>query len=153
MSIKVSGKPLNITCTEHAFPEFPDLLYGRQSDDGIMYFDASAYIQSKKLTVGVADFLTKCEWQIERLLTSYGVPLDKCFVTNSEGHILIDGTFTYLFLSFVEQNFMAFMCDRIHEIFTEGFAVSDSYILNKGVERLNFKVGSTEKIESNEESK
>lgn len=151
MAIKVSGKPLNITCTEHAFPEFPDLLYGRQNDDGIMYFDASEYLKSKK--VGVTDFFTKCESMIEQLIASYGVPAETCFVTNQEGHILIDGTFTYLFLSFVEQNFLAFMCDRIHEIFTEGFAVSDTYILNKGIERLHFNMASGEKTKANEESK
>lgn len=145
MTVKVSGKPTDLKCTEQAFSEFPDLLFGNKTDNGI-YFDATSYIQNKPITVD--DFLRKCDWEIEALIKSYELNPNECFLINNEGHILIDGNLTYLFLSYVEQDFLAYMCDRCHDLFKDGVAVSDSYILRHAFERLDEK--SLNKIRSND---
>ena len=135
MTFKPSGKPLNIQCKEQAFPEFPELLFGTTTDNGSV-FDATSYLQSNQLTVD--DFL---------LIKSYELDENKCMFINNDGHILIDGSLVYLFLSFVEPDFLAYMCDRCHDLFTNGVAVSDSYILEHAFMRLDEK--SINKIKDN----
>ena len=83
------------------------------------------------------DFMSQCEPLILKLLKSYGITSEKVFITNQDGHILIDGTFSYLFLSFVEQDFLAYIFDRIHEVFANGFSVSDTYLLHHASRRLS----------------
>lgn len=134
MKFKVSGRPLNIKCTEQALPEFPDMLFGNTTGNGSL-FDATAYLQKTPYTVD--DFFDKCEFMIEALIKSYGLDTDKCFFINSDGHILIEGNFVYLFLSFVEPDFLAYMCDRCHDLFMNGVAVSDSYLLQSAYVRLD----------------
>lgn len=145
MTIKVSGKSIDLKCTEQVFSEFPDLLFGNTIDNGIV-FDATSYIQNKPITVD--DFFRKCDWMIESLIKSYELDINECFFINKEGHILIDGNLTYLFLSFAEQDFLAYMCDRCNDLFKDGVAVSDSYILRHAFERLDEK--SLNKIRSND---
>ncbi len=145
MTVNVSGRPIELKCTEQVFSEFPNLLFGNTIDNG-SFFDATSYLQNNPITVD--DFLSKCEWMIEALVKSYELDPKKCFLLNNEGHILIDGNLTYLFLSFVEQDFFAYMCDRCHDLFTNGIAVSDSYLLEEASERLNEE--SLKKIRSND---
>lgn len=144
MTSRISGKPINLNCTEQVFSEFPNLLFGKTNDNG-MFFNATSYLQNKPITVD--DFFKKCDWMIETLIRSYNLDEKKCFFINQDGNILIDGNFVYLFLSFVEQDFFAYMCDRCHDLFTEGVAVSDSYILSHAFERLDEK--SIDKIRNN----
>lgn len=141
---KLSGKPIRLNCTEQVFSEFPDLLFGKANDNG-MFFDATSYLKDKPFTVD--NFFCKCEWMLKSLIKSYKLEEDKCFQINHDGHILIDGNLVYLFLSFVEQDFLAYMCDRCHDLFTEGVAISDSYILHHAYERLDRE--SIDKIRNN----
>lgn len=134
MALKPSGKPTNIKCNELAFLEFPDLLFGTTTDNGSV-FDATSYLQNKPLTVD--DFLQTCGFQIQTLIKSYELDENKCLFINTDGHILIDGSLVYLFLSFVEPDFLAYMCDRCHDLFNDGVAVSDSYLLEHAFIRLD----------------
>lgn len=134
MILKPSGKPISTKCTEQAFPEFPELLFGATTDNGSV-FDATSYLLKNPLTVD--DFLQTCGFQIEALIKSYELDENKCFFINTDGHILIDGSLVYLFLSFVEPDFLAYMCDRCHDLFTDGIAVSDSYLLEHACVRLD----------------
>lgn len=135
MSLKISGSPVNIQCNKQALPEFPNLLFGEI--DKSIYFDASLYLQETHPDITVSDFMQQCEQFIEKLLGSYGMESEKAFIPNQDGHILIDGTFSYLFLSFVEPDFLAYVFDRIHEVFANGFAVSDTYLLHHASRRLS----------------
>lgn len=135
MQLKVSGKPVNITCNEHSFPEFPNLLFGKIEKS--TFFDASLYLQTIHSEFSVDDFMLQCEPFILKLLSSYNMESEQTFILNQDGHILIDGTFSYLFLSFVEPDFLAYVFDRIHEVFANGFAVSDTYLLHHASRRLS----------------
>ena len=136
MCPKISGKPIQLTCSEPALPEFPDLLFGSSIDNDISFFDATAYLQNKGLSVTVTDFFQKYEAPIEALMSAYGMEADQICQFNHEGHYLIDGNFAYLFISFVEPDFLAYMCDRIHELFTNGFCISDTYLVQVAKSRL-----------------
>lgn len=125
-------KVVNLVCTERSFPEFPNLLFGT-SPEGASYFDASAYTSNNDV---VHSFFHECATLIEKLTKSYQLASNQIAFTNKQGHILIDGNFTYLFLSFVEPDFLAFIYDRIHEMFAKGVVVSDSYLLHHALIRL-----------------
>jgi hypothetical protein len=131
------GKTANIICRESAFPEFPELLFGAQSDNGPSFFDATAYIQSKGLRLSVADFFKSYETPITALRQAYLMEESDVRKVNGDGHILIDGNFVYLFISFVEPEFLAYMNDRIHELFRDGHAVSDTHLLEMARRRLS----------------
>ena len=132
----LSGKPIDLKCTELAIPEFPDVLFGTSSENGI-FFDATAYIQKKQPSLSVNDFFKDYKAQIESLCNVYQIEnKDDICKLNTEGHILIDGTFLYLFISFVEPNFLAYMCERIDNLFINGFCVSDTLIRNLAQHRL-----------------
>ena len=133
MSVKVSGSPINIQCTEHDFPEFPELLFGK-TDKGVTYIDASSYLQNTGLSINT--FLTDYKGAIEAIIKSHGLDEDKVCVLNAEGHILIDSSLVYLFISFVNPDFLAYMFDRIDEMFSVGFTVSDTYLLQQARRRL-----------------
>lgn len=136
MYLQITGKPINLTCTEPAFPEFPTLLFGKTIDGSISYFDATAYLQQKDLQVTVIDFFKQYESPIKALMSTYNIDNTQVCKLNQEGHYLIDGNFTYLFISFIEPDFLAYMFDRIHDMFNNGFCVSDTYLLQQAKHRL-----------------
>lgn len=133
----LSGKTINFSCTERALPEFPEMLFGTPTDNGTTWFDATAYLQQKAPSTQVADFFKNYATQIALLQASYGVQDSDLYVITHEGHILIDGNFIYLFISFVEPDFLAYMCDRVQELFSTGFCVSDTYLYRACTARLS----------------
>ena len=70
MSVKVSGSPINIQCTEHDFPEFPELLFGK-TDKGVTYIDASAYLQNTGLSINT--FFADYKGAVEAIIKSHGL--------------------------------------------------------------------------------
>lgn len=133
---KITGKPLQLTCSEPDFPEFPDLLFGTSIDNDISFFDATAYLQNKGLSITAMDFFNKYEEPIMALVKSYNLDEAQICRLNHEGHYLIDGNLTYLFISFVDPYFLGYVCDRIHELFKHGFCISDTYLVQTAQNRL-----------------
>lgn len=132
----ISGKPFDIECTEQAFPEFPELLFGTHHTTSTAFFDATAYLKSKGLSLTIQDFFRQYEAPIKKLQVSYNMD-DECIcIIDKNGHFLIDGNLSYLFISFVEPDFLAYMCDRIHELFSNGVCVSDTYLFSAAKNRL-----------------
>lgn len=129
-----SAKPINLKCKEQGIAEFPDMLFGNTSEG--IYFDASAYLQTKAPSLTVPDFFQQYDHQIMSLMKTYDIKDSDVCKINNDGHFLIDSNFVYLFISFVEPDFLAYMCDRIHELFTDGFCISDTYILRAATNRL-----------------
>lgn len=139
--LSYAGKVTDIKCTERLIPEFPDLLFGKQSDGNSMYLDISAYAKSKGLSSSVADdFLKAYEKPIEDLVLQLQLPEAKVCSMNTEGHVLIDGSLVYLFISFVEPRFLLYMCDRMDELFTVGITVSDTYLAKNTLRRIPLEV-------------
>lgn len=138
------GKPaegeIKLKCTERSFPEFPNLLFGTQIDNGNVFFDATFYIQKKCPNTPIQKFFGDYRAQINSLCNSYGIRHTDFCKINEQGHYLIDCRFTYLFLAFVEPDFLAYMCDRTHELFAYGIVVSDTYLVQKARKRLTREV-------------
>lgn len=133
---KQSDGEIRLKCTEQAIPEFPNLLFGTQIDTGITYFDATSYLQKQAPDKSVNIFFVEYRRQIQDLCNSYDIQQKDVCKINEQGHYLIDGNFTYLFISFVEPNFTAYIFDRIHELFANGIVVSDTYIVQTAKSRL-----------------
>lgn len=139
MSTIPSGRRVeNITCTEQAFPEFPDLLFGTSIDKSIQYFDASDYL--KKLGVAphykVEDFLHNYFHPISALITAYELDKNRVCILTPDGHTLLDSNLVYLFISYTNPDFLAHLNDRAHELFTTGICVSDTYLYRMAKLRL-----------------
>ena len=127
---------IDLECTEQSIPEFPNLLFGIDQGSGKSFFDATAYLQKKKPPKNIQNFFAQYKKPIESLCEAYNIPFKQLCRINKKGHYLIDGNFTYLFIAFVEPNFLGYMCDRIHELFSRGVVVSDTYLLQAANERL-----------------
>ena len=133
----ISGKPIDLICNEQAIPEFPELLFGTSIENGT-FFDATVYISKKQPSLKLEHFFKDYGPQIDALCKVYQIDNknDICKL-NTEGHLLIDGIFLYLFISFVEPDFLAYMCEQINTLFTAGICVSDTQILNMAKNRLS----------------
>lgn len=126
---------IKLECKEQSFPEFPNLLFG-QSEDGHSYFDATHYLSKMTEPMPIQSFFAQYRYQIKALCDTYEINDDKVCLINQDGHFLIDGTFVFIFIAFVKPDFLAYMCDRVFELFAHGVAVSDTYLLSAARSRL-----------------
>lgn len=131
---------IKLKCTETALAEFPKLLFGTDEASNKTYFDATSYLQQLSPSRPISHFWNQYRPQISALCNAYKIPVEDIYKINDEGHYLIDGNLVYLFISFVEPDFLAFMCDRTHEILTEGISVSDTYLVQSVRNRLSSEV-------------
>mgnify|MGYP007107908030 CR=1 FL=1 len=130
---------IKLQCKEQTFPEFPNLLFG-QSESGCSYFDATHYLSKLTEPKPIQSFFNQYRYQIKSLCDTYDIADTKICLINEEGHYLIDGTFLFLFIAFVEPDFLAYMCDRTFELFAHGVAVSDTYLISAARTRLSNRV-------------
>lgn len=130
---------IKLQCKEQPFPEFPNLLFG-QSEPGHSYFDATHYLSKMTELRPIQPFFNQYRYQIKSLCDTYEIKDDQVCLINEEGHFLIDGAFLFLFIAFVEPDFLAYMCDRTFELFAHGVAVSDTYLVSAARTRLSSKV-------------
>lgn len=130
---------IKLKCKEQSFPEFPNLLFG-QSESGCSYFDATNYLSKMTEPQPIQPFFSKYRYQIKALCDTYEINDDKVCLINEEGHYLIDGAFMFLFIAFVEPDFLAWMCDRSFELFAHGVAVSDTYLATAAQTRLSSRI-------------
>jgi len=133
---------IKLQCKEQSFPEFPNLLFG-QNESGHSYFDATRYLSKMAEPQPIQPFFNHYRYQIKALCDTYEIGDDQVCLINEEGHYLIDGAFMFLFIAFVEPDFLAYMCDRTFELFAHGVAVSDTYLVSSARARLSPKVLST----------
>lgn len=130
---------IHLKCEEQSFPEFSNLLFGK-SETGRSYFDATHYLSKLTEPRPIQPFFNQYRHQIQALCDTYSIDSDQVCLINQEGHYLIDGIFVFLFISFVEPDFLAYMCDRTFELFAHGVAVSDTYLLTAARHRLSKEV-------------
>lgn len=139
MSAIPSGRHLeNINCTEQAFPEFPDLLFGTSIDKSIQYFDATDYLKKQGLSAYSVDgFLSSYAHPVLALANAYELDKNRVCVLNAEGHTLLDSNLVYLFICYINPDFLAHLNDRAHELFKNGICVSDTYLYRMAKARLS----------------
>jgi hypothetical protein len=131
-----SLKRISLKCTERFFPAFPNLLFGNAVDGGRSYFDATLYLQTTNSSLSVDDFINQYQPLLQAIISEYGISPEDAYVRNDEEHILIDAAFTYFFIGFTDSGFLAHLNDRLHDLFTDGFCISDTYLLKAAYSRI-----------------
>lgn len=132
----IPGKPYDIVCKEHSLPEFPDMLFGVSNDNGLMYFNASAYLKSHGQDLKLADFLNAYQPLIQALQETYFLKDDEVCRINKDGDFIIEVDFIYLFICFTDHQFTGYINERMNDLFSTGIAVSDSYLFESAKNRL-----------------
>lgn len=137
---KLSESQIDLICSEPAFPEFPELLFGTQVESSTQYFDATSYIQKKNPKLSAQGFFDSFGGYIDTLANTYEIRNEDIYKTNLQGHLLIESSFIYLFISYVEPTFMVYMCERMNELFANGICLSDTFLLQSARSRLTKEV-------------
>ena len=137
MRITVPGKPFEIVCKEQSLPEFPGLLFGVSSDNALMYFNASAYLRSIGSDLKIADFLSSYDPLIKAIQQVYSIKDDEVCRLDMEGNYLIEVDFIYLYICFTDHQFAGYITERLNDLFSNGVAVSDSYLWQEARARLS----------------
>lgn len=136
MRIAIPGKPFDITCKEQSFPEFPGLLFGVSSDNDMMYFNASSYLRSIGKDLKVADFLSQYDPLIQAIQQVYSIKDNEVCRIDKEGNFLIEVEFIYMFICFTDHQFLGHINERLNDMFSNGFAVSDTALFRLAKDRF-----------------
>lgn len=132
--------------TKHNFeawyPELPDLLFGHVL--GVDVFNATKFLELRKADqekFTVDDFKQKNI----TLINSYSKKLqfddlNDLFLIDDNGDVMIHAHLAFAFVSYVDPEFTIYTHDRIHELFSNGFLVSDNYLAVSAKQRLPKKV-------------
>ena len=136
---QVGKGEISLKCKEQSFPEFPNLLFGK-NEAGRSYFDATHYLSKMTDPMPIQPFFCQYRYQIKALCDTYDIDDNNVCLINEEGHYLIDGVFVFLFIAFVKPDFLAYMCERTFELFAHGVTVSDTYLATAATSRLSKEV-------------
>ena len=133
---KNSGNILNIECNQVLIPEFNSLLWGKPID-GRIYFDATNYLDSKENSdVTLQGFFKDYNSQINSLGRHYNLTEKQWMAFNKDGHCLIDSRLCFLFLSYVETEFLVYVNQIVRDTFLNGFALSDAKLIDTVLSRF-----------------
>ena len=123
-----------IVCKEIKYAEFPDLLTGADQE-GNRYADMTHFLEKKGKTGAnhISLFQMNFLSWINAAVAAYDVPREE---TNT-GHVLIMEPLEPLLIAYVDTDFGMYMLERIEELFSNGFVISDSAILSQAQNRFS----------------
>lgn len=128
---KVKTKTQTFPCRDIRYREFPDLLFGSLAEEGPFYFDATHFIISRgdARRHSVDGFRAAFRHWITMLCETYGTDAGELFVRDgTSGHMLVDECLALLFVVYVEPAFGAYLLERMEEMMSSGFTVSDTWL-------------------------
>lgn len=129
---KENMKEEKIPCRIIRYREFPDLLFGTLREDGPVYFDATRFIQAKgdARRHNVRDFRVAFHHWITALADAYGIDREKMIIRDeASGHLLIDECLALLFVVYIDPAFGIHLLERMSELLSGGFTVSDTWLV------------------------
>lgn len=124
------------------YPELPDLLFGHVI--GVDVFNATKFLELRNADLEVFtvdDFKDRNK----SLINYYADKLkindsNELFLVDDNGDTMMHAYLAFAFVAYVDPNFSIYMHDRMHELFTNGFLVSDNYLVVSAKQRLPKKV-------------
>lgn len=125
-------KEEKIPCRIIRYREFPDLLFGTLREDGPVYFDATRFIQAKgdARRHNVRDFRVAFHHWATALADAYGIDGEKMIIRDeASGHLLIDECLALLFVVYIDPAFGVYLLERVDELLSGGFTVSDTWLV------------------------
>ena len=137
MDYKITILSKQVEVKDVMVEDFQDLLFG-VTPEGDMVFDATEYcVRNEGLgTFNVRIFMRSCKPFIEKFINAEVVKPSNMFFQNADGHSLIVADFSFLFLSFVDNTLFMYFNDLITNIIHDGFAYSDSFLLQQTAQRI-----------------
>ena len=123
-------KEEKIPCRIIRYREFPDLLFGTLREDGPVYFDATRFIQAKgdARRHNVRDFRVAFHHWATALADAYGIDREKMIIRDeASGRLLIDECLALLFVVYIDPAFGVYLLERVDELLSGGFTVSDTW--------------------------
>ena len=120
-----------ITCKNVRFWEFPDLIFGKSTDNKTLYFNATYYIQKKGNPEkhSVEDFRMKFHHWIVAVKEGYNLEEEEIFIRQATGDILIEESLALLFVAYLDPDFGLYLLERMSEMLLGGITVSDTWLL------------------------
>ena len=116
--------------SEEAYCDFPAMKYYR-TEDNRMYFDALFYLKSNDTTGKrtVDEFQACFGYQINAIQESIGIAKDDIAILDEgTGRTMIYEALEFLFIAYVDSWYSKYVYDRLRELHSLGFTVSDPYL-------------------------
>lgn len=132
-------KVMNVPCRDIRYKEFPDLLFGTSREDGSVYFDATRFIRARGdgRRHNLPSFRAAFHPWILAQAEAYGIRADDLYaVDEASGHLLIDECLDLLFITYIDPRFGVYMQERMSELLTGGFSVSDTWLAHEAGRRF-----------------
>ena len=113
-------KEEKIPCRIIRYRELPDLLFGTLREDGPVYFDATRFIQAKgdARRHNVRDFRVAFHHWATALADAYGIDREKMIIR-----------LALLFVVYIDPAFGVYLLERVDELLSGGFTVSDTWLV------------------------
>lgn len=119
-----------ISVPDEGYPEIPNLIYYRSSENGI-YFDAIYYLKQSGLMGqrNVDDFFKQFSFPIDHMCYFMGLDKESVVLIDEEtGNTMISETLEFLFVCYVDAWYCRYVYERLRELHSFGFTVSDSHL-------------------------
>lgn len=131
------------------YAEFPEMLFGKQPEEQISYFNATQYIQKKgdPKRHNISEFQKDYVHWIDAAKQLYEIENQDIFFFNEAGDILIDESLALPFLAYIQPEFGIYLLERMSEMLLNGFVMSDNCLLQTVKQRF-----SDEELISNSEA-
>ena len=132
-------KMKTIPCHTIRYKEFPELLFGESPDSGLVYFDATHFIRSRgdEGKHNLQEFRLSFHHWIVAFSEAYKIETGDLIVQDAlSGHMLIDECLALLFVVYIDSSFGVYSFERISELLINGFAVSDTWLVNAAGNRF-----------------
>lgn len=145
---------MKVPCRQVRYREFPELLFGTSPEGGPAYFDATHFILARgdARRHSVELFRTAFRHWIPAAAEAYGTgSADMFAVDETSGHFLIDECLALLFAVYIDPPFGVYLLERMSEMLTEGFAVSDTWLAHAARLRFSNEELTLKKVNSNEQ--
>jgi len=136
MDYRITTLKDEVVCDLIGIPDFPDIKFGAYGQYNL--FNLTDYLRTlgREQSEDYRTISRLLRGFIEKLINAYGIPLDKLFFQNPNGDELVNGVLVYLFLIYLEDDFLRYANDLLDDIFVDGIAVSDSYVYKMARLRL-----------------
>ena len=108
------------------------MLFGTSQENGPVYFDATYFIRARgdAHRHNVRDFRASFHYWITALTDIYGIDKKNMIIRDeASGHLLIEECLALLFVVYIDPAFGAYLLERMSELLSGGFTVSDTWLV------------------------
>ncbi len=136
MDYKLNKLSNEVVCDTILYNDFPQLMFGKLKNDR-MVFDATAYAAATQMEdVSYQVFSRINKRYIEAILKMEQAERGLLFFENTDGHILMDISLSYLYLGFINPDIYIYFNVIIGDAIENGMAFSDGFAVTLAMERL-----------------